>query len=98
MALDLKPTLATALRDTDNKTWTSAELGVLLDLALDQASAVRARQVRDEIALVDDQDNYDLVNVHSVFRVDLLDEDDKMIRILPPQVWEVWGDNDSPSQ
>jgi hypothetical protein len=93
MPLDLKPTLETALSDTANSVWTDAELDTILQYALDQVNLVRQRQVRDTISLVDDQDTYTLTNVYSVNRVDLLDADSKVVRILSPGTWEVWGDN-----
>lgn len=98
MAIDLKPTLKTALRDTSNEIWTDAELDTILGYALDQVNQVRQRQVRDTIALVNDQDTYTLTNVYSVNRVDLLDSDSKIVRVLAPGTWEVWGDNESPGQ
>ena len=95
MPLDLKPELEVALRDEDNDVWSTAELDQILDMALMQTNMVRPRSVRDTITLVSDQDTYALVNVHTVHRVDLLDEDSKLIRILAPGTWEVWGDNAS---
>lgn len=98
MAIDLKPTLETALSDTSNAVWPEAELDTILQYALDQVNLVRQRQVRDTIDLVADQDTYTLTNVYSVTRVDLLDSDSKVVRTLAHGTWEVWGDNLSSGQ
>jgi hypothetical protein len=98
LAIDLKPTLETALSDEANSIWTTAELDTTLQYALDQINMVRQRQVRDTIPLVTDTDSYTLTNVYSVVRVDLLDSDNKVVRTLAPGTWEVWGDNLSAGQ
>lgn len=98
MALDLKPTLATSLRDSGNVVWASAELDTILGYALEETNRVRPRVVKDVIALTDDVDTYTLTNVWSVFRVDLLDNFDKVVMSLPNGSWEVWGDNMSSGQ
>lgn len=98
MAIDLTTQLSLQLRDETNATWTTAELGDLLDQALDQANQYRQLMVRDVIALINDQDTYVLTNVHTAVRVDLLDEDSKMIRSLAPGTWEIWGDNNTAGQ
>lgn len=98
MPVNLKPELATALRDPSNAVWTSAELDDILDMALQQVNMVRQRQVRDTVNLVSNQDTYTLTNVYTVVRVDLLDQDSKLVRILGPGTWEVWGDNVSLGQ
>jgi hypothetical protein len=98
MPLDLKPTLEIALSDESNEIWTTTELDTILSYALAMANQVRQRAVRDTIALVDDQDSYTLTNVVSITRVDLLDEDNKLVRVLPNGSWEVWGDNSTTGQ
>lgn len=98
MAVDLKDTLERALRDETNEIWTTTELDVILGYALEQVNQVRPRQVRDTITLVANQDTYTLTNVYSVNRVDLLDSDNKVVRVLAPGTWEVWGDNESAGQ
>lgn len=86
--------LEDALDDTDNQVWSATELEFLLDSALAQVNQLRPRAVRDEIDLVDDTDLYTLENVHTVTRIDWLDENGRFIRVVPPQAWEVWGVND----
>jgi len=98
VALDLKPTLGVALRDSANAVWTSAEFDTILSHALEETNRVRPRVVKDVIALVEDQDTYVLTNVYTVFRVDLLDASSKVVMPLPAGSWEVWGDNMSPGQ
>lgn len=98
MPVDLKDTLERALRDETNDIWNTTELDVILGYALEQVNQVRPRQVRDTITLVADQDTYTLTNVYSVNRVDLLDSDNKVVRVLAPGTWEVWGDNESAGQ
>lgn len=98
MPLDLKPELETALRDTDNEIWSTTELDTILGFALEQVNRVRRRSVRDTITLVADQSEYTLTNVYTVTRIDLLDSDNKLIRILAPGTWEVWGNNDESGQ
>lgn len=98
MAIDLKPALELALSDEANSVWTTTELDTTLGYALAQVNQIRQRQVRDTIALVDDQDTYTLTNVYSVQRVDLLDSDSKVVRTLAPGSWEVWGDNATSGQ
>lgn len=98
MAIDLKTTLALALRDSANAVWTTGELDTMLTYALNKVNMSRSRYVRDTIALVADQDNYTLTNVYTVTRIDLLDSDSKVVRTLSPGTWEVWGDNNSAAQ
>ncbi len=98
MALDMGPTLELALRDPDNLVWDADEIDVILAYALEETNRVRPRVVSDVIALVPDQDQYTLVNVYTVFRVDLLDSNSKVVSPLPPGSWEVWGDNASLGQ
>lgn len=98
MALDLGPKLEESLRDTANAVWGATEIDDILLYALEQTNRVRPRVVADTIALTADDDTYVLTNVYEVFRVDLLDPDDKLIMPLPNGVWEVWGDNQTAGQ
>jgi hypothetical protein len=98
MPLDLKDTLEIALSDTTNEIWSTTELDTILSYALAMTNQVRQRAVRDTISLVDDQDSYTLTNVVSVNRVDLIDEDNKLVRVMPQGAWEIWGDNSSTGQ
>lgn len=98
MAVDLKPELRRAVQDEAESIWDDTELDEILDMALMQTNMVRQRSVRDTISLVDDQDTYSLTNVYTVVRIDLLDEDNKLIRVLSAGTWEVWGDNASSGQ
>jgi hypothetical protein len=86
------------LRDETEAVWSSDELDDIISHSLALANQYRQRMVRDTIAIVDGQDSYTLTNVWSVQRVDLLDEDDKLVRIIAPGYWEVWGDNLSEGQ
>lgn len=78
--------------------WSTTELEFMLESALARINAARPRSVRDEIALTADDDQYALVNVHTVHRVDWLDSNDKVIMQLPPRAWEIWGDNETEAQ
>lgn len=98
MALDLGPKLETALRDTTNSVWGATEIDDILAIALDETNRVRPMSVRDTIALIDDDDTYVLTNVYEVFRVDLLDSNDKLVMPMPQGTWEVWGDNQTAGQ
>lgn len=90
--------LEVSLRDTDNAVWSDNEIDSLLGWALDETNRVRPRVVSDVLALIDDDSTYVLTNVWEVFRVDLLDENDKVIMHLPAGSWEIWGDNQSEGQ
>src|SRR3972149_2376521 len=98
MALDLGPTLETSLRDTTNIVWGASEIDAILGWALEETNRARPRVVKDVIALIEDTDTYTLTNVYTVFRVDLLDAESKVIMTLPSGSWEVWGDNASIGQ
>jgi hypothetical protein len=100
MALDLKPKLRTQLSDEDaaDYVWTDTELDAILGYALDETNRVRPRVVSDVIALTANDDTYVLTNVYEVFRVDLLDSNDKLIMPMPHGTWEVWGDNQTAGQ
>lgn len=98
MPLDLGPKLETSLRDTSNAVWGASEIDDILALALEETNRVRPRVVSDVIALAEDDDTYVLTNVYTVFRVDLLDFDNKLVMPLPTGSWEVWGDNLSSGQ
>lgn len=93
MATDLRTPLEVALRDESNEVWSTDELDDIIAQNLALANQYRQRMVRDTITIVDNQDTYTLVNVYSVQRVDLLDENNKLVRIVAPGFWEVWGDN-----
>lgn len=98
MPIDLGPKLETALSDTSNQIWSATEIDEILTYALDQVNLQRQRMVRDTITIIADQDTYTLTNVYSVVRVDLLDENNKLVRVLSNGSWEVWGDNNSQGQ
>ncbi len=98
MALDLEPALAESLRDSTHLVWQASELTTILGYALEETNRVRPRVVSDLLSLVSEQDQYTLVNVYTVFRVDLLDSTNKVVMLLPAGSWEIWGDNASLSQ
>lgn len=98
MAIDLKPALEIALSDESNQIWTTTELDTILSYALAMTNQVRQRAVRDTITIVAGQDTYTLTNVITVTRVDLLDADNALVRVMPNGSWEVWGDNSSTGQ
>jgi hypothetical protein len=106
MALDLGPKLETALRDTSNAVWGASEIDDILALALEETNRVRPRVVKDVVTigtgmgdgLEEGEDQFTLTNVYTVFRIDLLDENDKVVMPLPSGAWEVWGDNMSSGQ
>lgn len=106
MALDLGPTLETSLRDTANAVWGASEIDAILSMALEETNRARPRVVKDVMTigtdvgddLAEGEDQFTLSNVYTVFRIDLLDENDKVVRPLPSGAWEVWGDNMSSGQ
>lgn len=89
--------LDTKLRDTDDAAWTSAEKNNLLTWATDMLFQDRPRSVRETVTLADDDDQYALSSVYDVFRIDLLDEDNKLYMPLPRGTWELWSDSQTAS-
>lgn len=91
----LNAKLATALRDTDNATWTSAELDDLLTWSAARLFPRLARSLRESVTLVDDDDQYTLSSLREVTRVDFLDSDGVLLMPLPDGTWELWGDGET---
>lgn len=90
--------LSIKLRDTDHSVWNSTEKDDLVTWATDMLFQDRPRAVQEIVVLADNDDQYTLATVQDVFRIDILDSDDKMLMPLPRGTWELWGDSQSPSQ
>lgn len=88
----LSTKLSTQLRDTDEAVWVDAEREDLLTWACAALFPRLSKSVREIVTLADDDDQYALTTVREASRVDLLDDDDKLITPLPGGTWEVWGD------
>jgi hypothetical protein len=95
---DITGKLETALTDTSNAVWSSAELNDILTVACARIARDRQRVVRDSIDLVDDQETYTLTNVYTAQRVDLLDSDGYFVMKIPDGAWEIWGDQATAGQ
>ena len=78
--------------------WTTEELEFLCENALAMVNDYRPRAVRDTIDLIADDDQYQLTNVYSVHRVDLLSPTGRVVMQLPPRSWEVWGQGNEANQ
>lgn len=84
--------LETQLGDTDNAVWASTELNDLITWATEELFLYRPRVARESVTLADDDDQYTLSTLHTVYRVDLIDGDDQLLMPLPAGSWETWGD------
>lgn len=97
----LNTALSTALRDPANATWGTEELDNLLTWATARMYPKVAKRLRESVNLTDDIDQYTLINLAEIDRVDLLDDlmtvsTAKLWYPLPGGTWEFWGDGESP--
>jgi hypothetical protein len=98
MANDLATLLGylnTALRDTDNSTWGTTEKQNLLTWASASTWPRLASRTEEEVTLADDDSLYTLTTVAAIDRIDVIDEDGKMLHSLPGGTWEFRGDGES---
>lgn len=84
--------LETQLGDSSHATWAQTEMEDILNWVTDELFVARPRVTRESVTLVDDQDQYTLSTLYSVYRVDLLDADGNLLMPLNPGSWETWGD------
>jgi hypothetical protein len=88
----LNSKLATALRDTGNKTWASAERDDLLNWACARTYPRVAKRVQEDVSLTDDVDHYTLTDVAEIDSIDWLDSDGKIVQSIPGGAWRWEGD------
>jgi hypothetical protein len=93
---ELNTQLSVALRDPSNETWQTEELDSLLTWATARMWPTVARRARESVTLVADQDQYELSDLTEINRVDVLDSDGNLIRILAGGTWEYWNDQETP--
>jgi hypothetical protein len=88
--------LETKLRDTTNAVWTEAELNLYLTWACARLYPTVAKEVREDVTLVDDQDQYTLTTVSDVVRVDMVNADspNELVHHLMGGTWSWWADGD----
>lgn len=92
----LKGYLATKLRDTGHAVWADTELGNYLTWAAARMYPQVAKEVREVVTLVADQDQYTLTTLSDVVRVDIIDADspNAVVHHLMGGTWSWWRDTD----
>lgn len=91
----LETALALALRDASHATWTQAENNSLLTWACAGIWPKVAKRNREAVTLVDDDDQYTLTTLAEINRVDVLDAEGVVERVMPGGTWEWWGDGET---
>ncbi len=88
--------LEVALRDTTNQVWSDAELDTLLTYACSRLFPKIARRMTEAVTLVDDTEVYPLSDLIEVNRIDVLDDNGKLVYFVSSGSWEYRGDGVQP--
>lgn len=88
--------LETKLRDTSNAVWTEAELNNLLTWATARLYPTVAKDAREDVTPVADQDQYTLTDLADVTSVDLVDASspNHLVAHLMGGTWKFWSSHE----